>query len=674
MESIYLNQRSKEILALLLENTEAELSIKKLAEHYQVSERSVRYDLKNIDYFLKEQGLSELKRNIKTEITLYDNQITSDEQTKKLLSTLRKDNYVYTPEERKDFIYMELLKENRTTIEQLAKLLRVSRSTINSDLIKLRKDLEQIELGVNFSNKNGLVIEGIEEEIRRKAFDTINNHPNYIHSFEQELSRLIEKNEPANEIYSNYFEKIVEEVETVAGKTYTEQSFHDLVNKLIIVIYRMKKNKYIHNENTILAALDYTTEFTVLKNEMKNVEKKYSFSIPTTEILFLTDLFLGGNLLRANDYLSEDWLELHIFVNELIESVSNKLHVDLSVDYGLFDALVLHLGPAFRRMQNKTYHENKLLDYIKDNYKELYSIVSESLADIRMEDMTIFSEDEIGYIILHVASSLEKLSPKNSKLNVLIVCNSSLGTAKLIESKIKRYFDFAVTDTIAERELDNYLSENKIDLIISTINLETSIPTIKVSPLLNSQEILEIRQLEYQILLHHKKNNITQAFVKQNVNISEDSKPMLKELLVSETVNTNVGVSNWEEAIKRGGKLLADNGYIEESYIDAMINSVKELGPYIVIAPGIAMPHARGEDGVNKIGFSLITLEEPVNFGHEKHDPVSIVVCLAATDHSTHLRALSDLVTYLNDEVFIQFLKETDSPEEVIKYINEERE
>lgn len=655
-----------------MENKGEELSITNLADQYQVSERSIRYDLKNINYFLKEQGLSELQRNIRTVITIDDNETTGNKQLKELLSTLHKGAYVYTPEERKDVIYMELLKGKRITIEKLSELLRVSRSTVNTDLTKLRKDLKPMGVHINFSYQDGLVIEGSEEDIRRIAFEMVNNNPNYIHPFEQELSELIEKSKSANEVYSNYFERIVEEVETVTGKTYTEQSFHDLVNKLIIVLYRMIQDKYIENKSTMLAELDYTIEYAVLENELRYIEKRCGISIPTKEILFIADLFLSSNLLRANDYLSEDWLELHIMVYELIESINSKLHVDLSVDHGLFDALVLHLGPAFRRMENKTFHENKLLDYVQDSYHELYSIVSDSLADIRMEDRTIFNEDEIGYITLHVASSLEKISPKRRKLNVLIVCNSSLGTAKLIESKIKRYFDFTIVDTIAERELVVYLEENQVDLIISTINLETSIPAIKVSPLLKSQEILEIRQLEYRILLHHKKSNISKEFIRKNVNVSEDSKPMLKDILVSDTVNTNVGASTWEEAIRKGGQLLVEHGYVEESYIEAMVNAVKELGPYIVIAPGIAMPHAKGEDGVNKIGFSVITLEEPINFGHEKNDPVSIVICLAATDHSTHLRALSDLVNYINDDAFIQLLKESNSPEEIINYINEE--
>lgn len=668
---MYLNQRSREILLNLIENKGKSLFISDLADYYNISERSIRYDLKNIDYFLEKHGLPSLKRNIKIEIKIEEDKKNTDigkfDYVKQLLN---KDNHVYTQEERKNIIFMELLKEEYTTIDDLSEILKVSRSTVNLDLIKLREDLKELNLEINFINKKGLRIDGNDEYIRRKAFEIIANDSDYIRSFEESLLAVSPQNGPP---IKNLFEKIVEEVEILAGKKYTEQSFDDLVNQLIIVIYRIKKGKYILLLNDGLADVRYTKEFSILEKKVEMLEKEFSVKIPADELYFITNLFLEGNLLRANDYLSEDWVELHLFVNELIERISHKLQVDLSKDPGLFDALVLHLGPAFRRLQNKVNRENQLLDYIKENYNFIYTTISEAIESISV-DGAIFNEDEIGFVTLHVVSALEKLPVVNQKLKVLIVCNSGLGTAKLLESKIKRYFDFEIINTIAERELNKYLSDYQVDLIISTIDIDSVTPKIKVSPLLTDQELWGIKKLENQILSSFFKDEQHDDRGNQSViKGKEDSKPMLKDLLTYETIKTNVHVANWEEAIRRGGELLKEAGCIEDSYVDAMVNSVKELGPYIVIAPGIAMPHAKPGQGVKKIGFSLITLDEPVNFGHEKNDPVSIVICLAAIDHSTHLKALSDLVNYLNEESFVQFLKTSNSAQEIIDYINEEK-
>jgi len=93
---------------------------------------------------------------------------------------------------------------------------------------------------------------------------------------------------------------------------------------------------------------------------------------------------------------------------------------------------------------------------------------------------------------------------------------------------------------------------------------------------------------------------------------------VLKDLLTEKTIKLNVRANNWEEAIRIGGELLVENDYVEQSYVDAMVKNVKEMGPYIVIAPGVAMPHARPEDGVKRVCMSLVTLEEPVVFDNKE--------------------------------------------------------
>ncbi|WP_213997177.1 PTS sugar transporter subunit IIA, partial [Tepidanaerobacter syntrophicus] len=104
------------------------------------------------------------------------------------------------------------------------------------------------------------------------------------------------------------------------------------------------------------------------------------------------------------------------------------------------------------------------------------------------------------------------------------------------------------------------------------------------------------------------------------------------------------------EAIRKGGEVLVREGFVEPRYVDAMIKNVKELGPYIVIAPGIAMPHARPEDGVKKVCMSLVTLKEPVEFGNAANDPVRLVITIGAISHETHLKAISQLMDVLSDE------------------------
>lgn len=141
---------------------------------------------------------------------------------------------------------------------------------------------------------------------------------------------------------------------------------------------------------------------------------------------------------------------------------------------------------------------------------------------------------------------------------------------------------------------------------------------------------------------------------------------MLKNLLTTEVIRLNVEVKDWEEAVRIGGALLERAGAIEHRYIDAMIEVIRKIGPYVVIAPGIALPHARPEDGAKKVGISLITLRKPVDFGNKENDPVKIAICLSAIDQSKHVKALSELAELLEDKENVRRILYADDPKIIL--------
>ncbi len=116
---------------------------------------------------------------------------------------------------------------------------------------------------------------------------------------------------------------------------------------------------------------------------------------------------------------------------------------------------------------------------------------------------------------------------------------------------------------------------------------------------------------------------------------------MLSTYLTPEMVRLQIHAADWEAAVRTAGVLLVDAGYVSPNYIEAMINAVHEMGPYMVLAPGLALAHARPEDGVLKMGISLVTLAAPVNFGSEANDPVALVIAFGGTDHKSHLGLLN---------------------------------
>ena len=135
----------------------------------------------------------------------------------------------------------------------------------------------------------------------------------------------------------------------------------------------------------------------------------------------------------------------------------------------------------------------------------------------------------------------------------------------------------------------------------------------------------------------------------------------LSELLPIERIKLNVKVNNWQEAIRESGKLLFESGAVTMDYIDAMIQVAEELGPYIVIAPGIALPHAATKSGAKQTALSLVKLANPINFGNPDNDPVHLVFGLAAVDKKIHMLALQALAELFLDKGLVNELFKAES-------------
>lgn len=140
-------------------------------------------------------------------------------------------------------------------------------------------------------------------------------------------------------------------------------------------------------------------------------------------------------------------------------------------------------------------------------------------------------------------------------------------------------------------------------------------------------------------------------------------------LTSEELVRLNIEAKDWEDAIRQAANALLQNGKIKASYIDAIIKTVKETGPYIVITKHVALPHARSEAGAIESAIGIATLKEPVVFGNKENDPVKYLFCLSAKDSESHINALAELTSLLDRKDFYEFLDHAKDASEVIKYI-----
>lgn len=115
-------------------------------------------------------------------------------------------------------------------------------------------------------------------------------------------------------------------------------------------------------------------------------------------------------------------------------------------------------------------------------------------------------------------------------------------------------------------------------------------------------------------------------------------------------------VDNRSAAIQLAGELLVKSGKAKPSYVSSMLEAVERFGPYIVIAPGIALAHGKPSEDVIETGLSLLVLKQAIEFQHAQNDPVQLVFGLAATDHESHIETMAKLAEVLSDQERVNFL------------------
>ena len=142
--------------------------------------------------------------------------------------------------------------------------------------------------------------------------------------------------------------------------------------------------------------------------------------------------------------------------------------------------------------------------------------------------------------------------------------------------------------------------------------------------------------------------------------------------LSPDAVALGVHAADWRDAVRQVGAALVRGGAAKPGYAGEMVRMIEEHGPYVVIAPGLALAHARPGPDVLADGMAVVTLDEPVAFGHPHNDPVSVVLGLAILSPAGHLESVASLANVFNDTTAIAELRDATTVDEVLRIMRDE--
>ena len=143
----------------------------------------------------------------------------------------------------------------------------------------------------------------------------------------------------------------------------------------------------------------------------------------------------------------------------------------------------------------------------------------------------------------------------------------------------------------------------------------------------------------------------------------------LEEAFGINSIEIREEVESREKAISVAGELLVGSGRVDPEYVLSMLEAIEKFGPYIVIAPGIALAHGKPSEAVKETGLSLLVLRQAIEFKHSQNDPVQLVFGLATKDHDLHIGLMSELAEFLSDPSNVNFLRTSSDPDQIRAFL-----
>lgn len=699
--------RQKILLNIII--TKKVISINELADDFAVSSRTIRNDYKIIKEYLNNL----LK---KSSLDLYNNNIMlllNDKDMETINKSIDSyDYYLYklSSFEREMIILSELIYSNDyITIEALANKMFVSRGTINKDLIQVKNWCRKNFVQLLSKKANGIKIDANEKK-RRSIIAKLIRDSNDLYNSESlnheiDMCRKFFKCVDLTKV-----KDIVIDAENKYDLVLSDVIFEALTIHIALSIERNLEHINVNFDNDSMLIDKSSIGYKMSDYIVSKIEKIFNIKMPENEIFYIALHILGKVRLEKAEESNDEWLNIQIITTKLIKDIGDYTGYKFENDIRLNDGLYNHLSAALFRLKNNGELENPFKDQMISDYPNIYRAVKVNIDEFQNFGKVKLSDDEIAYIILHFAASIERTRQIIEKrlARVIILCSTGIGTARMVESRVLQCFKLKIVKVLALHQLKQLLAYENADFIISTVSVKAEIPVIQVSPLINEKEIQLISDLlmdlgfnnyfneNYNNLKYGKlaskvmnllekytseeelKSNLEQLLNNEKDNIGfhyieKDMKGnvvlMLSDVLKEEYISLKGNFDTWEKAVESAGEKLLENNVITCEYVEETIKNVKEIGPYIVVTKGVAIPHASNKLGVSRTAISLLRLDKGVNFGNKQNDPVKYIFMLATVSASSHLKALSELVTLLSEKEFYQVIDSAVSPREIVDYI-----
>ena len=680
---MYLDERSNKLLQEILGNPE--ISNLKLEEKFQLSRRQVSYSLTKINDWLESNNYPKIKRTSTGKFIV--NPIIVDLFTESTNQPSKKGSYIPSEKERAKYIILMLLSSpEELSLIHFALALDVSKNTILRDIKFAQVIIEDYQLEIVYSRIHGYELSGSEWN-KRKLLIELLQEAFKIYDSEWYLQKLL--NISSAEI--DHLKQLMEKVETKLQLKFSDERMRLLQYTIAVLYRRIRRGEVIDDFYHInYEELSDTKEFEAAEILIKDLGH-----VPKTERLFITLQLLTANVLTSQILTDQELPQLRQALKECLQVFERKAIVELKDKEEFLDKLMLHMKPAYYRMKYRLTTNYKMIEKVSDEFEAIHYIVKDSLKPLEDYINCPIPEEEIAFITILISGYLINSGKTiHMKKKAVVVCPNGVSISNLMESSLRDLFpEFYFYDAFSIREFQQLNIDT--DIIFSVVPIQTDKKLFIVKGVMTDFEKLQLRQRVMKeifglnsnvinidhlitIIEKHAKIQEMEALEKDlqeyfTFQISNDKELNstgynLADLLNLQTITIKDHVDGWHHAIELAAEPLLTKGIIEEKYVDMVKTLYPTVSQHIVLGRNIAIPHAGPEDGVNKVGMSLLKINEGLALedGRELH----LIVVIAAVDKNQHLNALLQLMKLASTNELVGKIISAESQDEIFDIVN----
>ena len=654
-----MRKRSTEILEKLILSNSKSMEVKKLITTYRISLKTLRTDVNEINDFLLEAKMSPTKLNEKEKLILLEKDIMKIQDRLNHMDTY---SYKMSREERQIYIIAELLmSQDYITMQNLAKKLNVSRNTILNDFETVKDYCLAFNVNVLMKSSKGIKIECDQKDRNNLLMQIFHDlEDDYMEKsfFHQLIQRKLGMKIPLEMIKEDLREYMEQQHMLVSDRVFSYVSIY------LFVILNRKINK---KRRTV----EKLTGDTASDNLLNWFADKYEVSINKNDVKDFGRYMKQHDFNISSEQKEINDVELYGIIVYFLQMVGEDIECSLQSDTVLIESLLEHI----RTLKNWEDYDFEMP--LSDELP-----IPKEILEKTIEKNSIILERYLGYpltkemkesIMIHICADFVRNLEYLNLLEVLIVCPGSMATGKYLEAQVKNYFDFRVAAVIPSRDVEEFLKSNKIDFVISTVNVRSeSVPCVKVQAQLTMNDINAIQNIAFLLGRKENKSENESRYVEQNfldvmktflekldaskrdeffdevyalmeTKIQSTGKSILAQMLDPSKIMIKQEKITWEQGILQAADILEKKGCVGSDYGKKAVENVKEYGDYIIISKGIALAHAgKKEAHVYKDGLSLVLCPEGIEF--TEGNIVYLVFCFAVAEEKDYLKLFQEII------------------------------